>query len=166
MAPLGCSLTATPHKGIYVLFCLPLPTRQAFIFQSQPKKCKKRMDCLEMIFTGHAMQRLFERQISIADVKAIIETGEVMYHRQSRWLEFLNRSKRLKTWGHLKVAIQTNLVGQYVDLRAPAFGYILARHLRPYQPLIHSSLWPKSAALQNSSFDPENSGRSESHFCL
>ena len=36
------------------------------------------MDCLEMIFTGHAMQRLFERQISIADVKAIIETGEII----------------------------------------------------------------------------------------
>jgi len=33
---------------------------------------------------------------------------KVMYHRQSRWLEFLNRSKRLKTWGHLKVATYSN----------------------------------------------------------
>jgi len=28
-----------------------------------------------------------------------------MYHRQSQWLEFLNRAKRLKTWGHLQVVI-------------------------------------------------------------
>ncbi|MBU1404638.1 MAG: DUF4258 domain-containing protein [Proteobacteria bacterium] len=36
------------------------------------------MECSELIFTGHAIQRIFERRISVADVKTVIETGQII----------------------------------------------------------------------------------------
>jgi hypothetical protein len=44
--------------------------------------------------------------------------------RQSRRLEFMNRSKRIEILNHLKVIIpETYLIGQDVDLPVPCFLY-------------------------------------------
>ncbi len=36
------------------------------------------MECKKLIFSGHAVQRMFERDISPADVREIIESGETI----------------------------------------------------------------------------------------
>jgi hypothetical protein len=36
------------------------------------------MDCTELIFTGHAMQRMFERRITTADARHVVEHGKVI----------------------------------------------------------------------------------------
>lgn len=34
------------------------------------------MECDEIVFSGHAVQRMFERQISQSDVRVVVATGE------------------------------------------------------------------------------------------
>jgi hypothetical protein len=36
------------------------------------------MECREIIFSGHAVQRMFERAITATDVRAVIESGEII----------------------------------------------------------------------------------------
>ena len=36
------------------------------------------MKCQEIIFSGHAVQRMFQREISTPDVMAVIEQGEII----------------------------------------------------------------------------------------
>jgi hypothetical protein len=36
------------------------------------------MDCQEIIYTGHAVTRMFERNIQTSEVRQIIESGEVI----------------------------------------------------------------------------------------
>ena len=36
------------------------------------------MECHEIVFSGHAVRRMFERQISEADIRAAIATGETI----------------------------------------------------------------------------------------
>ena len=36
------------------------------------------MECRELIFSGHAIQRMFERRIGKSDVRAVIETGQII----------------------------------------------------------------------------------------
>jgi hypothetical protein len=61
----------------------------------------------------HGLKALLHRSNLPEDFRTSFSIGQslyvvVMYHRQSRWLEFVNRSKRLKTWSHLKVAAYSN----------------------------------------------------------
>ena len=36
------------------------------------------MDCLELIFSAHAVQRIFERGIKTSHIKALIKFGEII----------------------------------------------------------------------------------------
>ncbi|MEK7796139.1 MAG: DUF4258 domain-containing protein [Pseudomonadota bacterium] len=36
------------------------------------------MDCKEIIFSGHAIRRMFERQFTVDDVRAVITSGETI----------------------------------------------------------------------------------------
>lgn len=36
------------------------------------------MECGEIIFSGHAAQRMFERKITPAQVRAVLESGEII----------------------------------------------------------------------------------------
>ncbi len=36
------------------------------------------MDCREIIFSGHAVRRMFERELRTNEVKSVIETGEII----------------------------------------------------------------------------------------
>ena len=36
------------------------------------------MECREIIFSGHAVERMFERRIKPADIRAVIQSGEVI----------------------------------------------------------------------------------------
>jgi len=36
------------------------------------------LECKKLIFSGHAVQRMFERGISLADVREIVESGETL----------------------------------------------------------------------------------------
>jgi hypothetical protein len=36
------------------------------------------MDCREIIFSGHAVRRMFQRDLQSQEVQAVIETGEVV----------------------------------------------------------------------------------------
>jgi hypothetical protein len=36
------------------------------------------MDCVELIFSAHAVQRIFERGIKISKIKALIKSGEII----------------------------------------------------------------------------------------
>ena len=36
------------------------------------------MDCKKLVFSGHAVQRMFERSILSKDVREIVESGEII----------------------------------------------------------------------------------------
>ena len=36
------------------------------------------MECIELVFSSHAVQRMFERGISPSDVRSIVNSGEVI----------------------------------------------------------------------------------------
>ena len=36
------------------------------------------MDCDQIVFSGHAVRRMFERAVAVADVVALIRSGEVI----------------------------------------------------------------------------------------
>jgi hypothetical protein len=36
------------------------------------------MDCKEIIYTGHAVTRMFERNVNTSDIRQVIESGEVI----------------------------------------------------------------------------------------
>ena len=38
------------------------------------------MDCTEIIYSGHAVRRMFERNLVPAEVRTVIEQGEIIAH--------------------------------------------------------------------------------------
>src|SRR3990172_7313003 len=91
--------------------------------------------------------------------------GESQTSGKAGGLKTVNRSKRLKTWCHLKVAItQTDSADPTDGLLPLALGCISEPSPHPYQPSKHNSLLPKTVHPSRSLYAHETSGQRRSRF--
>ena len=68
------------------------------------------MECKEIIFSQHAVQRIFERGIQTNDIKAVIESGEIIadYPEDFPFPSYLILGWVKKKPFHLVIAIDTD----------------------------------------------------------
>ncbi len=98
---------------------------------------------------------------------AICVHGESETSGKAGGLKTVNRSKRLKTWRHLKVAInQTGSVDPADGLLLLALGCICERSPHLSRPSRHNNLLPKNVHLSRSLYVHQRSEQHKSHFSL
>ena len=74
------------------------------------------MECKEIIFSGHAIQRMFERGITTHDVRNTIESGEIIaeYPQDQPYPTFLMLGTEAKNPVHVVLAVDKKTQKCYV----------------------------------------------------